>query len=625
MLVWAALPVLSILGFAFALREALRLPLALTLLPASAVVVLILLAGSLAGLLHEAGFLALLTGLTLLIWRGFPVLRDGGWRDPAFAAFLAVALGLYLYLRPLELIFWDEFSHWGTFTKFLLLTDRLPRVLGEVIFIAYPPGLGLFSYFITRGFGFDEGFLLFGSGLLQAVALISFLAAFRWRDLPSCAVLAAALIVAGSIFGTMGYNWTTVSADNSLATIAGAALVTYLAGGRGRGAVVATGLIMALTCSVKDSGNLLASVIGIAVLLDQLLMRRQEGVGLDAGSLLRLLVALVLPSAGMILAWRLHLAILGQRDVMRAGPDVILTRLAEPGFQDYAVSIARDYLVALWGGRAIGNLPITLPIWLTSLGLLALNGILLQSRRRLAANVTLMHGVLAAGFLVYAASLLFFYVFVFGPYEARHLAGMERYVSTYLFMWLLASLAIVIWDRSDRASHLSLAAWAGIGLFVSGPAFWSAVSAGPRGDAFAAEVLRSRNEVRKALAGSLAKIPKEVRVYVLWNGTPGLPFYISEYELKPRYTSIPGGFGLRPEQWCHSLGPRRFADDIWSCDWTLATFVAALQDYDFLFVNAADEAFITRYGSLFPEGTLQAGHTMFRIRHDGSAVRMEPL
>jgi hypothetical protein len=147
--VWAALAVLSILGFASALREALRLPLALTLLPASAVVVLILLAGSLVWRLHEAWLLALLTGLTLLIWRGFPALRDGGWRDPAFAAFLPVALGLYLYLRPLELIFSDEFSHWGTFTKFLLLTDRLPRVLGEVIFIAYPP------MSVVRSFGTD--------------------------------------------------------------------------------------------------------------------------------------------------------------------------------------------------------------------------------------------------------------------------------------------------------------------------------------------------------------------------------------------------------------------------------------------------------------------------------------
>ena len=145
------------------------------------------------------------------------------------------------------------------------------------------------------------------------------------------------------------------------------------------------------------------------------------------------------------------------------------------------------------------------------------------------------------------------------------------------------------------------------------------------------EVLQIRGVVRSALSRSIAQVPLDASVYVVWNGVTGLPYYISLFELKPRRTSTPRFLLMReqrytdPHLWCHSLGPPRFANDVWSCDWTLAAFVDALDGYDFLFVNAADAPFISRYGSLFPDGALQGGQTMFRIHRDGAAVRMDSV
>ncbi|HEY3908703.1 MAG TPA: hypothetical protein VGM07_02300 [Stellaceae bacterium] len=631
-LAWAALPTLSILGYAFGLRQRLRLPLALCLPPSIALVVLLLMAGSLAAILYDAWLLTLFAGLILLAWRGLPALRLGAWRDPAFGLFLAAALGLYLYVKPCNLILWDEFSNWGAFSKFLLQTDRLPRVLGEVILIDYPPGLGLFSYFISRGFGFDEGFLLFASALLQAAMLLSFLATLRWRDLPTGVLLAAALISIGSAFGIEGYSWTTVTADNPLACVTAAALVIYLAGGREPGALTASGLVLALACSIKDSGNLIAAAMGVAMLLDQLLTAWREEAPVNAKWLARRLAALALPSLGVIVAWRLHTAELHQPAAFATGLEVLRQRLAAPGFAHYARSIAGDYWAALLGARPIGNLGVGLPGWLAILGLLALNAIVLRRRHRQVAGVIVLNGVLLAGFAVYAAALLYFYLFSFVPYEARRPAGMERYLSAYLLMWLLAAMAMLIWQGTNWGARLSVAGWSGLALIVAGPSFWSAASIGPRGGPFAAGVEQARQMVRSALGGSIAEIPSNASVYVLWNGTTGLPYYITQFELKPRRTSYPRFISMSngerftdPSLWCHSLGPPRFAGDVWSCDWTLATFVKALRGYDFLFVGAADAAFVARYGSLFPDGSLQSGHTMFRIRRAGATLAMEPV
>jgi hypothetical protein len=631
-LAWAALPTFSILGFAFGLRHRLQLPLALCLPSGIALLVLLLMAGSLIGLLYETWLLLLLAGLFLLVWRGFPALRLGAWRDPAFVSFLAVALGLYLYVRPCNLILWDEFSNWGAFSKFLLKTDRLLTVLGEAILINYPPGLGLFSYFMNRGFGFDEGFLIFASALLQATMLLSFLATLRWRDLPSGAVLAGALVGIGSAFGIEGYSWTTVTADNTLAYVAVAALVIYLAGRREPGTLVASGLVLALTCSIKASGNLIAAIMGMAMLLDQWLKEKRMGARIDPVWIVRSLAALALPSAGVIVAWRLHTAYLDQPAAFSTGIEALRERLSSPKFPDYAHSIVRDYGTALLGARPIGNLSVGIPGWLAILGLLALNAIFLRRRHGQIAAVIGLNAVLFVGFVIYTAALLYFYLFAFVPYEAHRLAGMERYLGTYLLMWLLAGMAMLIWNGMDWSGRLSVASWSGVALVVIGPSFWSAALVGPRGGPFATGVEQTRKMVSSTLGRSIAEVPRDAGVYVLWNGTSGLPYYITLFELKPRRTSYPRFFSLSnrerftdPSLWCHSLGPPRFAGDVWSCDWTLKTFVAALRGFNFLFVGAADDAFIRRYGSLFPEGSLQSGHTMFRIRRKDGKLRMEPV
>jgi hypothetical protein len=310
----------------------------------------------------------------------------------------------------------------------------------------------------------------------------------------------------------------------------------------------------------------------------------------------------------------------------------IRERMAVPGFGSYATAIARNYWGVLSGSQPIDNLPFAFPIWLGVMALLAVNAIALRWESPDRPAIALMHSMLLLGVGLYAAALLFFYLFAFPPYEAIRLASMTRDLGTYVILWLLAGFAILLWTAPTRATRLSTQAWCILILLAAGPGFWTAAKAGPRGDAFSRSMIAERQAIRHAFDPYLGQLPQDARVYIVWNGTTGLPYYISQFELKPRRTSVPHYLLLSAAQrftdpllWCYSLGPPRFQNDIWSCDWTLDAFVAALDGYDYLFVGNADQVFAERYGIVFPEGSLAAGQQLFRLRHDMQTLRIEAI
>ena len=80
--------------------------------------------------------------------------------EPGLIIFCFYFCLLYLTCRYLSYYTWDEFSHWGFFTKELVSTNALINSESALACKNYPPGAPVFHYFITSIVGYSEGLVL---------------------------------------------------------------------------------------------------------------------------------------------------------------------------------------------------------------------------------------------------------------------------------------------------------------------------------------------------------------------------------------------------------------------------------------------------------------------------------
>ncbi len=73
-----------------------------------------------------------------------------------------IGLLALIRFRGTCLVAYDDFSHWGTFAKCMLVNDRLPISTDtQIMFQSYPPATGLLLYYFTKIVGLGEAGMVF--------------------------------------------------------------------------------------------------------------------------------------------------------------------------------------------------------------------------------------------------------------------------------------------------------------------------------------------------------------------------------------------------------------------------------------------------------------------------------
>lgn len=624
------LSLLALLGGGLRLATWLGQPVAIGLPVAAALGVAALLAGALAGVLEPMRWALIVAGLLSLTWETWRGLR---LPEPALAVWVAALVALYVLTAPLHLIFWDEFSHWATFPRFLIETGELPRRLGDIIFLEYPPAWGVFA-FLLLGRAFDEGALLFAAAALQVTLMLPLLAALRWREAWVWLPLVVALTLMPSAFGMDYHGWTAISVDATTPLAAAAGMAIYLLAGRGRQGVVLAAPLLALAVLLKGSGTPMVAAVGMALLLDLAWLNRALGWRAGIVAVARAgWPAAVVPLIAL-LAWSAHVSSISSTRIWDTSWATVSARIAEAAFADYAANIQQSFFRAA-ASMNFSNIKLSLGGWAIVFAGLAASAALV---RREVVPVLLTHAALLLGFLLYAGLLLVYYLVAFVPYEAVRLAGMNRYLSSYLQLWLTVGFVLVLVAFGAAAGWRR---WAGAALVLA----WSVALplglgadgvrtalAPPRATTFAAAIERDRALVAEAARAVRDVVPARGAVYVLWNATTGFEYYATMFELKPRRTSTPQFIAMHglqrmhdAELWCHSLGPGRFEGDVWSCPWTPERLVGALEGWDYLLVGALDQPFLDSFASLLPSGLEPGPFALFRVERSTGAVRLMPI
>ncbi len=91
---------------------------------------------------------------------------------PGFVLFLLLICVFAVLFRDARLVHYDNFSHWGVIVKQMTEDDRLPNFTNAsyIRFPSYPPGSGLFLYYISSFLGYHENIVIFVQAVMTTAA-----------------------------------------------------------------------------------------------------------------------------------------------------------------------------------------------------------------------------------------------------------------------------------------------------------------------------------------------------------------------------------------------------------------------------------------------------------------------
>lgn len=523
---------------------------------------------------------------------------------PGFFAFLFCMALSYLISRGRVLADIDEFSHWGLLLKNMYLWDALGNApLSTVIYKSYPPAASLMEYFFVRfSAAFSEKALFRGIHVLMFSMLCPAFARMEWKDWKRALILLGILLSFPLLFYRNAYS--TIYVDVLMGLMFGQLLLSALVLPDENPAIRTASffLVASALALTKPAG---IGFVLIACLIIAFCRWKREGKALflrggeqripQAAWMAICLLGIVIVRA----SWSGYLAFQGVDDGMWIKPCSFsfekLAKLLGGGGTDYEKTVLLSFVRRQFSVSQ-DTTQLHVSFFMCLLGLLGL-GALLRDRSKQSVQPggkTLAAG-LFGGYILYAASLLFCYLYVFYEGEALSIVDCSRYTFTYFIGGYLLLLAAVFGEprQGNGVGAALLCALLCFGL--------------PN----AAESLRPIDQVgfREAFDVSDAWMdaldPDRDRVYFVSQRANGLDYYVARYDLTP----VPVSDAL--------YNPR---DSV-----TLEDFEQTLyEQYTYLYVSDAPDTFAQRYGALFASPIQNGG--LYRVKClDGQRVRLELL
>ena len=644
------LAVASLLGYVLGLKKAFRWEASASLLPVICAIICMLFAAGLVGTLSSAAKILLIAGLIFLL-----TVLPGVWKDRAanvrkdrgLLFFLAASVGLYLLTRLdfySQLHNMDDFSHWARVSKVIHLNDRLIEVVDPIYFKDYPPGTALLDYFFSHVLAISANSMLFAHAMLVVAAIAGVLGgvtAFpKKRSVwPLCALVFSVLVL--NAF-TLGFH--SLGSDLLIATLMGAGVSMYWQSERNWSAVLRLfPIIMALPL-LKAVGVLLGAIAIVAVVADQcLLCVRQRRISRSLLLSLVLVPALLLSNA--LWSQQKKISSATTTFAVPTSPATVFRGLSPSTATEYQKTVTRNFLgefsPALFGERLFRP-----AFWtIAFLALIAATVAKAETRPEKRQQLILTLSVWFGGLVIYLASLLVLYVFIFGSVEGPRLASFGRYLNIYLLA-LSIFLFAVLFGQSQAApsgehqrrpiilciflfcvmasfyksGFLFLVPLFAIWLMISDRVFKSAPGRQPGAMwiVFAAVYSLSvgfgihryiADMERPTLLGVLKdiqttkrQVPAGKRVYFVFQGDDGYRLLLFNDGILP----------LATNRNCYSVIAPEDLSDEWSCKISTVEFAASLKNYDYLLISHADAAFRKTFGQLFVQTTVPDG-TLYRI------------
>jgi hypothetical protein len=515
---------------------------------------------------------------------------------------------------------WDEFSHWGLVSKEVVATHRLISADSAVLFKDYPPGAALFHYLATFGSEFSESRAYMAQAIMVFAGFSAMCAASRWP-------LTIAMFLLG-YFGLFVFarGVESLEVDQVVAALFGCGLGAYWVSDDRSAVVRAIPVAFALPL-IKSVGLLLGVFMTALIACDQLVRAERSW---------RQLAAVLLLVASPWIAsrtWQSHVEAMHVPPTFAFHPSLaqvvsslspndstardrvtvnaFRTALTSQPVGPPVLAGFANYVLAKWGITTWAPTGLTVCHWALVVASFWSLLLILQADRQALVRQVLALVWLVACAICFGFGLLLLYLFSFGEYEGTRLASFSRYFGVVIFGAALVTFAFLL--QLNAKGRRGAAAIPIICFFTAGMTYVAPAEAarllveGPKG------LTDFRSRVQQVISPALTHVEHSKRIYLISVGSSGFDFYLARYELAPRQTN----------SGCWSLGPPRFAGDVWSCGLSVEEFARTLREFDFVLLGPVDDTFWTEYGTLFGASKLTG---LFKVEKDkGLRLVAEPV
>lgn len=350
-------------------------------------------------------------------------------------AFFIIIVYFYQLLHSAHFTSYDNFSHWATVVKDMLLQNRMPNFEDAVIrFQSYPLGSSLFLFYACRIIGTSDGCMLWAQFLMLGSFLFTLTALVRKKNIAQMV-----FVLLYSIWALSVNNSIYELRVDTLLPAAGIAAFSILYQEKehpGKAMYLSMGILILLV-NIKNSGIFFY----LACLLFFALYHRKGFLQYKKP----FLTAGLLAPLSVLFLWKRHVAF-AFSDGMSSKHSMNLAHFGEMA----AKKTAEDILeIGIKIGRRfteLGNVEVKLMLSATVFILIPLILTLMAAGRsgpwkKLLCLLAAIWGC----FAVYTVSLYAMYIFSMPMGESAHLASYDRYILSIL-IFLYGMIVTVILD-----------------------------------------------------------------------------------------------------------------------------------------------------------------------------------
>jgi len=570
--------------------------------------------------------LVLSLGLTLL----FGTFKSARFRNfllvssyaPSTVAFVSLSLISLYKSKDWVLSLWDEFSHWGSFTKAMYEYAALaPATPVDLWHANYPPSISLFQYFVMDfSSEWREGLLFWSMHLIAISIIVSVLTSRSYRFKSEILFKLVIALVASSSFLNI---FDTIYQDPLLALTFGFLIVVAIKASYldGRWSIVFA-ITAGFVSLVKPVGIYFAAAAILINVFATLSTQRRTS-GWKAALAFAPAVAALVTIGTTWTTWKFFC---NRFTSEGAGISSTLpTSFNNMVNQDLVVA---NFANAFFNSnlRPTYAVPMNPLTWTIVCALFFATLALLQGRHKRKQNIVIGIALVitTAG---YFGVILLAYLTVFVPGEAVGLASYARYIGTWYQGMLFAIVALILSElnlsdyfdpdtngnnsveavSTKRKVSLFLLAFIGITTLSSVHNYMMMLGvSNTQGSGVREPFIPIVETIKKA------QMPDQSKVYIIAQHTIGFEYFVLRYEMA----------GMKFGQVPWSIGSTYGDGDMWTDPtWDVNKWSNTLRGYDYVVLYRTTESFNNEFGSLFKSGVIDS-ESVYKVVNNGAKVSL---
>jgi len=540
--------------------------------------------------------------------------------SPAFICFIIVVLLICVVHHRRVFTLWDEFSHWGLVTKNMYMLDSFGNnPSSTTYFTGYPPATSLFQYLSCKiSGGFKDSTLIIAQNILTFSLFMPLFKLTSWKKKSSIFTVLLIAIAIPQIF--CFHYFMAIYVDSLLGILFAYIIYCYFTSEK-LDSFSITNICMGLFIfpMIKASGTGLAVICIFIIAIDIILNRKHK---LSYKSLLSksaiTIIAFVLALLLSKYSWDFYLKATNTGQAWASMSNLTLSNIVDfftgkgptyryDTFKNFvSFVLSKDYFSNTFNMTFMMWTVVSVVLAVVLVHKIPKENILYKRTKNMFIGIFV-------GYIVYSIGMLFLYLFTFSEYEAKILASIGRYLSTYSLAIILLIAYFYIYYSYKKVidfpmKRIIIIMSLGVVLFSNGIPLARVTVLTP--------LIKRDARVKRAPLDPLIDISQTLdtdgkRLYFISQNTSGEDYWVARYNLTPIPINSNG-------EW--SIGTPYSDNDVWTKKTTYEEWITDLsKNYSHVYLYKIDQQFVDEFGSAFKNIEEIKNNSLFKLTMiDGS-------